>query len=510
MVLEHQDICELVFQHQLLVSADCGVRAPDRTPLPDMVLKHRGICESVIQHQLLVSADSGVPAPDRTPLPDLVLAHQHTRESVFQHQLLVSADSGVPAPDRTPLPDMVLEHQGMCESVIQHQLLFSADSGGPAPDRTPLPDLVLDHQHTRKSASTSRLWYSPLYSRPTIHGYSIHNANQLPSSHVLSVFSLAISIHPPSQSGHGPSHPLELLVPHHLQVPHSIHHDITLTDSSISSFSPHMDEDSRHRDCSITLIPPSTPSDVFRGYPTSTPTSAGPAMHYAASSDFFRGYQSLGDEPIGNPQMISPKGVYHLTPTKRKQGKRAEGTGSHKHIKTKRRKRRHPSPALSPSTLYEIFPVLSQDDVPNFPIEPVEHVPNFATEPVELVPQSTPRTLGVSSTPQPHDAKYDAYVQAILAQSAGFYQLSPEVFVAQGWNARSTTVNVRESHSTACSQSDWFSDDLVPSPADQNWRCTRHYLHVSESTPRDTMCPPSIFIRAWRRKVPCRWNIRSG
>jgi hypothetical protein len=55
-------------------------------------------------------------------------------------------------------------------------------------------------------------------------------------------------------------------------------------------------------------------------------------MDYTASSHILHGYQLLGDEdPIGNPQMTSPQGVYHhLTPTKRKRSKHAEETISHK------------------------------------------------------------------------------------------------------------------------------------------------------------------------------------
>jgi hypothetical protein len=41
-----------------------------------------------------------------------------------------------------------------------------------------------------------------------------------------------------------------------------------------------------------------------------------------------------------------------------------------------------------------------------------------------------------------NDADYDSYVEVMLADAAGFCQLSTEFFVAQGWNSRTATATV--------------------------------------------------------------------
>lgn len=233
----------------------------------------------------------------------------------------------------------------------------------------------------------------------------------------------------------------------------------------------------------VTLAPPSTLSEAFHGYPALNQTYTRPAIDPGEAGTFL-GYKPLGDEqPICDLQVTLPGGAYDLTPTKHKRKKHVDGNIPPQHVNVQRPKRRRPDPTVS-AWAANRFPAPPEEAFPIDPSVPDEHVapPNS----YHLVPPAIPK---------PDHARYDTYVDAVLAKSAGFCQLSPEIFVVQGWNTKSATTTVRETSLSLYRRTQLSSDDLVPSSTDHHRQFICYRVRVSAS--RDTMCPPSIFIGVW-------------
>jgi hypothetical protein len=62
------------------------------------------------------------------------------------------------------------------------------------------------------------------------------------------------------------------------------------------------------------------------------------------------------------------------------------------------------------------------------------------------VPLAIPSTITSPAAPTEYDDDYDRYVDAALADAAGFVQISASFFVAQGWESRSATATVNTSN----------------------------------------------------------------
>jgi hypothetical protein len=154
-------------------------------------------------------------------------------------------------------------------------------------------------------------------------------------------------------------------------------------------------------DDSITIPPPPpSPSNTFNGYVSST--------------------------PISPPLMLQLSSMPSVMVTPSKRAKRARAlTVQAPRCKT----------ACSNAPEIELADGVDED------VFTMHEIKDIGSGPTDIMSPKT-NSLATSLLSTEYDNNYDHYVDAALADCAGFVQISTSFFVAQGWESRSATTTV--------------------------------------------------------------------